>query len=338
MFFQKKGPPHVAVLIITDLFLSILAIAILAFFPTIRSFATKWTNVSSLEASETPIYTAMISASPTPASTPTPAPTPTATPTPVKGDFSAAFAKAEIAENSDNVYRSDDYIIAIEENYVEDAVTLVADVYIRDIHLLKSAFAYESFKGKYSRNEDMLELCSETNALFAVTGDYVSIREDGLVIRNGEILQKNPYNDICVLYLDGTLAIYDLHEITRDELMNGDVWQTWCFGPKLLDENGQPMEIQHKLMRQNPRCAIGYYEPGHYCFVIVDGRQKYYSDGMTLTELSAYMAELGCKVAYNLDGGQTAQMVLDDRLVNMPANGGRRVGDIIYIERAGTEE
>ena len=54
---------------------------------------------------------------------------------------------------------------------------------------------------------------------------------------------------------------------------------------------------------------------------------------MTLTELSAFMASLGVKAAYNLDGGQTAQMVLEDNLVNMPANGGRRVGDIIYLER-----
>jgi len=66
----------------------------------------------------------------------------------------------------------------------------------------------------------------------------------------------------------------------------------------------------------------------------VDGRQANYSDGMTLTELSTFMAGLGCKSAYNLDGGQTAQMVLDGNLVNMPANGGRKVGDIIYIERA----
>jgi exopolysaccharide biosynthesis protein len=79
--------------------------------------------------------------------------------------------------------------------------------------------------------------------------------------------------------------------------------------------------------------VIGYYEPGHYAFVIVDGRTKYYSEGMTFTEVSAFMAELGCKVAYNLDGGQSAQMVLEDNLVNMPANGGRRVGDIIYLER-----
>ena len=33
----------------------------------------------------------------------------------------------------------------------------------------------------------------------------------------------------------------------------------------------------------NPRSCIGYYEPGHYCFVIVDGRQKQ-SAGVTLRD------------------------------------------------------
>lgn len=173
--------------------------------------------------------------------------------------------------------------------------------------------------------------------MFAVSGDYVGPRTDGIVFRNGELLRNSYCSSFCVLYIDGTMAIYEKREKSAKELREIGVWQSWCFGPNLLDQNGHGMEITHELMRLNPRCAIGYYEPGHYCFVVVDGRQKYYSIGMTLTELSAYMESLGCKAAYNLDGGQTAQMVLDDGLVNQPTNGGRRVGDIIYLERAANE-
>ena len=56
----------------------------------------------------------------------------------------------------------------------------------------------------------------------------------------------------------------------------------------------------------NPRSAVGYYEPGHYCFVVIDGRQPGYSKGATLMQLAQLFESLGCKEAYNLDGGKSA--------------------------------
>jgi exopolysaccharide biosynthesis protein len=81
----------------------------------------------------------------------------------------------------------------------------------------------------------------------------------------------------------------------------------------------------------NPRSAIGYYEPGHYCFVTVDGRKEGYSIGMTVPELAQLFEDLGCQSAYNLDGGQTAVMMFGDSIANQPYHGGRKTSDIIYI-------
>ena len=50
---------------------------------------------------------------------------------------------------------------------------------------------------------------------------------------------------------------------------------------------------------------------------------------MTLAELSQVFADLGCKAAFNLDGGATAQMIFQGELVNRPYNGGRQSSDII---------
>lgn len=333
MKYHKSNPPRPIVYILLDFLALILALGILAF----AAYPPVQVAVKSVFVAPTPTATPQLVTpepeGPTPEPTPTISPTPIPTPTPAPGDFSATFAKADIPEGMDYVYRSSDYLIGIEEYDVDNAVLFVADVYVRDVHLIKTAFSNACFKGERSKYEDILSLCADNNALFGVSGDFVSIREDGVVIRNGELLQNSKYTDLFVLYVDGTMVVYGPQDKTIEELTDGSVWQTWCFGPNLLDENGQAMEINHKLGRKNPRCAIGYYEPGHYAFVIVDGRQKYYSEGLSLTELSTFMAGLGCKVAYNLDGGQTAQMVLEDNLVNMPANGGRRVGDIIYLER-----
>jgi len=100
-------------------------------------------------------------------------------------------------------------------------------------------------------------------------------------------------------------------------------------------EDGQALtQFRSRISGNNPRTAIGYYEPGHYCFVVVDGRQEN-SDGMSLAELAALFQELGCKEAYNLDGGKSSAMVWNGSLVNDPADGGRRVSDIVYIAEVG---
>ena len=119
------------------------------------------------------------------------------------------------------------------------------------------------------------------------------------------------------------------------ESANG-ILDVWSFGPALLDSEGKSISgFTDTVAGANPRSAIGYYEPGHYCFVAVDGRNAEGSSGYTLDELSQLFENLGCAVAYNLDGGQSSVMVWDGGsvTVNMPAGGGRPVGDIIYISK-----
>ena len=82
----------------------------------------------------------------------------------------------------------------------------------------------------------------------------------------------------------------------------------------------------------NPRSAIGYYEPGHYCFVVVDGRQNGYAKGMNIPQLATLFEELGCTRAYNLDGGGSAVMVFNHERYSKQSNGGgRELGDILLI-------
>jgi len=102
------------------------------------------------------------------------------------------------------------------------------------------------------------------------------------------------------------MKIYQPEALNIQTLIQTGAYQSWIFGPSLLDENGKAKKdfLTWSYIRElHPRTAIGYYEPGHYCFVVVDGRQKDYSRGMFLEELSQLFEQLGCKVAYNLDGG-----------------------------------
>ena len=102
---------------------------------------------------------------------------------------------------------------------------------------------------------------------------------------------------------------------------------------KVAAHYGVPLEefnISRSLLKVNPRTALGYYEPGHYCFVVVDGRQPGYSQGASMETLARLMSSLGCAAAFNLDGGASSAMVFQDKLVNRPS-GHREINDMLII-------
>ena len=56
--------------------------------------------------------------------------------------------------------------------------------------------------------------------------------------------------------------------------------------------------------------------------------------GMTLQELQKVFVEQGCKVAYNLDGGGSATMIMGGERVNKTSGSRERnVSDIVYFTK-----
>jgi uncharacterized protein YigE (DUF2233 family) len=76
--------------------------------------------------------------------------------------------------------------------------------------------------------------------------------------------------------------------------------------------------------KAEPRTAVGVNRNGRYVYlVVVDGRQPFYSQGATFTELAQLLIDQGAYIAMNLDGGGSSTMVVegDDgkpRLLNSP--------------------
>ena len=99
------------------------------------------------------------------------------------------------------------------------------------------------------------------------------------------------------------------------------------------DENGKAkasFRTWPYITESHPRTAIGYYEPGHYCLPVVDGRQDS-SRGMFLEEMAGLFEQLGCKAAYNLDGGHCSFMTLQGKVANHPYSPQHKVEDGIFI-------
>lgn len=261
-----------------------------------------------------------------PEETESPTPTPTPAPETANGDFSSVFPAFDTGNGAILSHQSDTLRISIQQKQSNEVTYFVADVWVKNIDVFRTAFA----NGKYGGGHGLpLDIAKGNNAVFAVSGDYYGAREDGVVVRNGVLYRDVMSNDVCVLKTDGTLQIYHKGSFSALETLNDTVWQAWAFGPALVENGVVSDTSSSKIKVKNPRCAIGFYEPGHYCFIVVDGRQKDYSLGMTLDELANVFASLGCKTAYNLDGGATAMMIFEGAVVNQPTNGGRASSDVI---------
>lgn len=230
-------------------------------------------------------------------------------------------------------YRSD--MVSVSQRIIrrDESVCYVMDIYVRDITSFRTAFSSGKYRGT---RESVLDMAESNEAIIAINGDFYSYRGEGPVVRNGVWYKESVDErmDICVLYRDGRLVTFEKGATLEQIQAEGEAYQSWAFGPMLLDAQGRAMTEFHcnkTILTTNPRAAIGYYEPGHYCFVLVDGRQSKYSKGMTMQQLSQLFEDLGCMAAYNLDGGQTAVMASKQGLVNRPFDGGRTTSDIVYI-------
>lgn len=252
------------------------------------------------------------------------------------GDFSARFADKFItgpAQFTGTTYVSENVNITITDYNENHVVFHVADIYIRDISCLQRALAQDRF-GR-NLNESILSVVPRVTSVVTISGDYYSMRNDGVVEVNGTLLANDLiHNDICVLYWDGTVRCFSKDDFNCDLEMRNGAYQMWNFGPALMDENGLPLseypERYNDIISDVPRAAFGYYEPGHYCFVAVDGRSSE-SKGLTLHQMSLLAEQLGLKQLYNLDGGKTAWMCFGTDTVNVPANGGRECSDYICV-------
>lgn len=267
---------------------------------------------------------------PTPTQAPTPTPTVPVDPIGYFGNkYADKFTSGQVVSDGTS-YQSANLNVTATKLRENDADVYLVDFYVKDISCFRTEFA----KGKFGRgvSEWPVSVAKRINSVVCINGDYYGGRSDGVVIRNGILYRDNETDrDVGVLYWDGTMKCFSPQEFNAEAEIENGAYQAWNFGPMLLDENGQAMTtFNSSVSPRNPRAAIGYYEPGHYCLVVVDGRTKQ-SRGLTLEELSAFFARMGCQAAYNLDGGATAQMVCGTERVSRPSGDGRACSDFVVV-------
>ncbi len=246
-----------------------------------------------------------------------------------EGTFLEAGAAPIITDDS---YQSEHINIKITKSRLEEHKTdiAVAEIYVSSVQYLRRAFALDKWKGNM---RSVKTIAGDSKAILAMTGDYASLLDAGLVVANGTLYRKseNRVRDNCLILADGRMATYKRREMDLNAVLEtGGIWHSFLFGPQLLESGEVITKSDSKIRQANPRSALGYIAPGHYVFVVADGRSGK-NRGLTIEALSQLMKDLGCQTAYNLDGGQSAILWFNGEVINAPYKGGRRLTDIVYI-------
>lgn len=261
-----------------------------------------------------------------------------------QGSSASAETSSESADTdaviTENSYTSDDLTITITEKTVDNTQVYIADIQTEDPSLLMAGLADDTFGRNVSATTS--SIAESCGAILAINGDYYGFRDTGYVMRNGYLYRDTASGDAdqedLVIYEDGTMDVVKESDITAEELEENGAVQIYSFGPGLIEDGGIAVDENDevgKSMTSNPRTAIGMIGEGHYVMVVSDGRTEE-SEGLTLEQLAGVMQELGCTVAYNLDGGGSSTMYFNGEVVNKPTTNGnsiseRKVSDIVYI-------
>lgn len=239
------------------------------------------------------------------------------------------------------VISNEHYTLNAENFTVHDTIIHVVDVKLSDISYLKTAFAEDKYG--YGITEKTSDMAQRVGAAFAINGDYHAARYEGIVIRDGIIYRDRPseLRDSFAVMRDGTCQmICPESETSGEQLLSEDALHVFSFGPGLVRDGEilvtEDQEVNgNHIGNKNPRSAVGYIEPNHFIFLTTDGRGAG-QRGLTLYELAEVMRDKGAKLAYNLDGGGSATMCYNGKLLNRPSSGTsgideRQISDIIYV-------
>ena len=221
-----------------------------------------------------------------------------------------------------------------------DTQVYVAVVTTQNHRFIKSAFGFDTYGKNYKEKTSVI--ANRKNAIFAINGDYYGFRDIGFVVRNGIVYRITPrpqdYDDAVILHDDGEMATFAEAETNLQTLNQMQPWQVWSFGPVLMNEGDVVVIPTTKVpyeLTSNPRTAIGQISQNQFMFVVSDGRTEE-SAGLSVYELASIFVEYEATFAYNLDGGGSATMWFNGRIINKPVNSGstiseRSISDIVYV-------
>ena len=250
-----------------------------------------------------------------------------------------------IAENfTETGYRDDTIIVELEQKRMFDSDVFVAYVKIATPSQLRTAIAGNKLSS--TRTNQTSVITAAYNGIVGINGDYYSDkdRQGGHIVRQGQVMRERVSDNFDLLFIDelGDLHVFHRGKAEQQEAVDAfkqehEIVNAFCFGPGLVIDGEKPEDVsKYKWFDpsgENPRAGIGQIDMLTYVLVAVNGRTDE-SIGVTMDQFADIMLELGCKQAYNLDGGNSATLAYNGEVFNTKIQKERDVSDIIYFASA----
>ncbi|MBR6347124.1 MAG: phosphodiester glycosidase family protein [Bacteroidales bacterium] len=175
---------------------------------------------------------------------------------------------------------------------------------------------------------DMIEFVDKPGArvVAAVNGDFWDTsngKTRGPLHKDGSVLKDDFFYSPTLT--DQAISFFGLNfdnvpyiRPAEDYLdLQGDMRDLTGSGVIVVRDGVVPTDFSGYSTNRHPRNVVGYTADGKTLyFMIVDGRQATWSDGMLYWEEGEIMTALGCDWASNLDGGGSAMLVIRHPTVN----------------------
>jgi exopolysaccharide biosynthesis protein len=157
----------------------------------------------------------------------------------------------------------------------------------------------------------------------------------GIVIIDGKIAYpkdeidlNNSIDDIAGITYDGYLIVgrYSINQLIKKRIRDA-----LTFGPVLISNGVANPYVNNQ--GANPRTAIGQRNDGAILMLVIDGRRALQL-GASLADVQNIMLQQGAVTAINLDGGASATMYYEGKVINTPSDtfGERPIPTIFYVK------
>ena len=245
---------------------------------------------------------------------------------------------------TEDSYEDETIRVKMEKQEMDDGTKMyVAYIQIADPCQLRTGVANPE-KTSSTRTKTVKAMAKYYNAVIAINGDnYVdNPQKTTFEFRMTKAIRSktNKTKDILVIDDLGNFRLFiksqgikDLPDQLKKE--GRSIINAFTFGPALV-KDGVLLELDENYgynpNGREPRTAIGQMGPLSYVMVIIQPKDRSGNTGFSQRKLAEFMYNLGCVQAFNLDGGNSAEMVFGDQVIKgQPGADDRTLSDIIYF-------
>lgn len=203
----------------------------------------------------------------------------------------------------------------------------MAKVRLKNPHALKMVLANDRIK---SKGETTSHSARRKNAILAVNaggfmknahGEIVPI---GITVVDGQVKTFSTNTKLSFVGFNNKGRLVGGKIRSKSEIAQKGILQGASFLPTLL-ESGKKMPIPREWANaRQPRTLIGHFDNGDLLLIVIDGRRKGWSNGVTLEEAQKKLLEFKVRDAYNLDGGGSSAFYYNGKILNRPSDGKER--------------